>query len=127
MEREGVKEEIARLKKDKENRTSERLKRLLKAGKLRKKPKRPNIIQNRPESRAENEDITNMKKETDYAIHEQTNVILNQPHLSDCDCQLGFPGRGVDICDQIIQEQGQDLPSSAVEEATVVLLGDIMD
>ena len=127
MEREGVKEEIARLKKDKENRTSERLKRLLKAGKLRKKPKRPNIIQNRPESRAEDEDITNMKKETDYAIHEQTNVILNQPHLSDCDCQLGFPGRGVDICDQIIQEQGQDLPSSAVEEATVVLLGDIMD
>ena len=127
MEREGVKEEIARLKKDKENRTSERLKRLLKAGKLRKKPKRPNIIQNRPESRAENEDITNMKKETDYAIHEQTNVILNQPHLSDCDCQLGFPGRGVDICDQIIQEQGQDLPSSAVEEATVVLLGISMD
>ena len=127
MEREGVKEEIARLKKDKENRTSERLKRLLKAGKLRKKPKRPNIIQNRPESRAEDEDITNMKKETDYAIHEQTNVILNQPHLSDCDCQLGFPGRGVDICEQIIQEQGQDLPSSAVEEATVVLLGDIMD
>ena len=127
MEREGVKEEIARLKKDKENRTSERLKRLLKAGKLRKKPKRPNIIQNRPKSRAEDEDITNMKKETDYAIHEQTNVILNQPHLSDCDCQLGFPGRGVDICDQIIQEQGQDLPSSAVEETTVVLLGDIMD
>ena len=127
MEREGVKEEIARLKKDKENRTSERLKRLLKAGKLRKKPKRPNIIQNRPESRAEDEDITNMKKETDYAIHEQTNVILNQPHLSDCDCQLGFPGRGVDICDQIIQEQGQDLPSSAVEEATLVLLGNSMD
>jgi hypothetical protein len=94
MEREGVKEEIARLKKDKENRTSERLKRLLKAGKLRKKPKRPNIIQNRPKSRAEDEDITNMKKETDYAIHERTNVILNQPHLSDCDCQLGFPGRG---------------------------------
>ena len=127
MEREGVKEEIARLKKDKENRTSERLKRLLKAGKLRKKPKRPNIIQNRPKSRAEDEDITNMKKETDYAIHEQTNVILNQPHLSDCDCQLGFPGRGVDICDQIIQEQGQDLPSSAVEEATLVLLGNSMD
>ena len=33
MEREGVKEELARLKKEKDNRTSERLKLLLKAGK----------------------------------------------------------------------------------------------
>ena len=36
MEREGVREEIARLKEEKENRTSERLKRLLKAGKMKR-------------------------------------------------------------------------------------------
>ena len=55
---------------------------------------RPNIIQNLPESRAEEKDITNMKNETDYAIYEGPNIILNQPHMSDSDCQLSFPGRG---------------------------------
>ena len=136
------------MKEEKENRTSERLKRLLKAGKLKRKAKprpgerdirnmriekqyaifeQPNITQNRPESRAEGEDKTIMKNETDYANNERTNVILNQPHMSDSECQLSFPGRGVDICEQLIQEQAQDLPNKAVEDATVVLLGNIMD
>ena len=148
MEREGVKEEISRVKEEKENRTYERLKCLLKAGKLKRKAKprpgerdirnmrietqyaifeQPNITQNRPESRAEGEDKTIMKNETDYAINEGTNVILHQPHMSDSECQLSFPGRGVDICEQTIQERTQDLPSSAVEEATLVLLGNSMD
>jgi hypothetical protein len=62
----------------------------------------PNIIQNQPESRAEDKDITNMKNETDNAIYKRTNIILDQPHMSDSDCQLSFPGRGVNICKQII-------------------------
>ena len=101
----------------------------------------PNFIQNRPESRAKEKDITNMKNETYYAICERPNIILNQPHMSDSDCQLSFPGRGVDIsnggsqvlsrklrfCEQVIQERTQDLSSSAVEDAAVVLLGNSMD
>ena len=53
-----------------------------------------NIIQNRPESRAKEKDITNMKNETYYAICERPNIILNQPHMSDSDCQLSGKGGG---------------------------------
>ena len=71
MEREGVREEIARLKEEKKNRTSERLKRLLKAGKLKKKPK--------PRAGEKDfTDITNMSTETQYASY-------NGPTLSRID------------------------------------------
>ena len=67
MEREGVKEELARLKKEKDNRTYERLKLLLTAG----KPK--------PESRAEENDVTNVKIETEDAIYERPdNIQINR-------------------------------------------------
>ena len=89
MKREGVREELDRLKKEKDNRKYERLKLLLKAG----KPK--------PESRAEENDVTNMKTETEDAICERhySNNIQNQPNISNGNCLLGFAGREVCIYD----------------------------
>ena len=101
MEREVVKEELARLKKEKDNRTYERLKLLLKAG----KPK--------PESRAEENDVTNVMIETEDAIYERPNNIQNQPNMSDRNCQLRFSGGeggGEDVTSKsTIQERTQDL------------------
>ena len=126
MEREGVKEEFDRLKKEKDNRTYERLKLLLKAG----KPK--------PEPRAEENDVTNAKTETEDAIYERPDNIQNQPNISDRNCQLGFAEREV-TSKSTIHERAQDLegifqsfssgttdlaPGSAAEDALDISLGD---
>ena len=81
----GCKEELARLRKEEDNRKSERLRLLLNAGK--------------PKSRAEEDDVTNVKIETDDTIYERPDTIQSQPYVSDRNCLMSLVGREVNISD----------------------------
>ena len=85
MEREWFKDEFTRQRKEEDNRTSERLKTLLTAGK--------------PNSRAEEDDVTNVKIETDNAIYERPDTIQSQPYVLDRNCLMSLVGREVNISD----------------------------
>ena len=77
MTREGQKEESARKRKDEKDRTSSRIRRLLKT-------RRPDPI---PDPRTEyfEGELTIMKKEIDNAIYVRPSCVHNQPDMSDSD------------------------------------------